>query len=750
MPSLFALLREDLSHRTWMIALSLLGSFLACPVAFLFCNKGLDRTPSYLPPDFFGLESEGVDIAQSMASYYLADMYGYLPSTHLGAQLVVLCAGALILAWFGFRHLYSRRMVDLYHSAPVSRDRLFLANWLSGFFIWFVPFLLGNLCIYAMMLYKIGMPVYWGEATLLWLKVMLLCILCFLIVYNACLVPVMVSGNLMNALVNILTYGLAAAIGYFTFLGCMESYFDTYISWRGFFPSPLVPALSPLAAPLYLSIYFYIAVSRNAFSSDWIVTLALTALVTAGNFLLARLLHRKRSSELAERGLENRWFRVPLRFVISYLSGLLLALFFEAVSHREAWVLFGAVFGSVLAFSLTNIIYHAGFKFFLNHKAQLLFCLLATCGTVGIFRYDLFGYDRYLPKESEITGLSLYSDVLSDESYKNMSAYKVRHSKMPPEDVLCTDSAVIRRLLETLVESGGKNNVPDRSLSLTETEVRESALNVRVDTIHGSYYRSYKLFGTREQLEALRPILETDSCRERFYPASREDWKLPDQMLLNPWNDIRISLRDSSRIQELHEAYRQDFLEHYCVLDVPPTRGTPYIDYCYTSEGGGTSHINLYFPEAYQRTLTLLKKWYPEQIWSLKDLEIKELQICVYTKKDSRSALYGELGLPEPSDKTKDKTGTDIPGAETLPNQTDHAFYSYCFWEKSVTAPEELARWEPYLILDKESSFFDDAEYVKLGAAVLSGNDNEELNAACYVKKRSLPSALLDELEPRH
>ena len=132
--SFYKVMIQDFRHRIWMIALSCLGSFLAMPVFYLLVSK------NWVYQVNRWMEEQEPWVVREYKLELLKEFYVQSLPITCG---VILGAGALIVGIFGFRHVFSKKMVDQYHSIPIKRRDLFLANYLNGFLIWFVPMVLG-------------------------------------------------------------------------------------------------------------------------------------------------------------------------------------------------------------------------------------------------------------------------------------------------------------------------------------------------------------------------------------------------------------------------------------------------------------------------------------------------------------------------------------------------------------------------------------------------------------------------------
>lgn len=749
--SLGMLMRENLRRRTWMAALSLLGSFITCPVAFLFY---ISLPTSDLPDEIQRAEQTAERI------------YEYLCSGHLIMQMTVIYIGAFITAIYGFQYLYSRKTVDMYHSMPVTRSRLFWTVYIDGLLIWLVPFLLGNLSVCLLSLHAIGMPAYWPGVTVLLLKEAVLLPLCFLILYNACLVPVMFSGNAGNAFLNTLIFGLSVLCCYLTGLGYMCCYLDTfYVSSDQICPLAVV-GLSPLASPVYLCVYF---VERSTglanpqqpvplTDSQWAFLLLCVTAVMLFHLALAVVLYKRRPSELAERGVENRWFRIPLRFAASLLAGLLLSLFFGVLigTLEPAWIIFGAVFGCTLAFAIMNILHHASFKAVLSHRLQLLATLAVTCAIVLCFRFDVFGYDAYLPDKDSITGLSLFSYQLKGQVYglqKDSDGYYVRTSSPNLRDtVVFTDAEENYRLLKLLVDANSGEVEEDLIGEYRYT------LTVRVNTTSGSYNRIYNFYQTPESLEALRPFVESEVFRTAYYPAESGTIDPPSQIIGKSMDKSNVLINEPEKIEQLYRAYAMDFAEHFD-LNSAAFAGYPglvTLQYMYPRSQSGEftdyHYLNMNVPAWYDRTLALLRQWNPEFPWSLEDVEIQSLQVMI-DNSDCEYDLSDPLALKHYlGEGTDSPAGPNAPAKAAASGETAVESDGSYSWNRLLTArsdSDELERLKPYLYLGYrgDRAFMGD-DYVPIGKlkAVSPYHPEDVIKCLCYMKKGEIPEGFAESL----
>ena len=729
--SMWSLMRDDLRHRTWMILLSILGSFIASPVAYLFYNSGL-RHSVYL--------TDETEWYQQLSELIIQ----YLGSTHLVLQLIIIYAGVLIVAIYGFRHLFSREMTDLYHCMPITRTKLFFAHYINGFLIWFVPFLAGHLSVYIMALFYVGKPEYQSAISAIIFKETGLFILCFLILYHACLVPIMISGNMKNTILSILIYGLGVSLGFLAIISYMSAYFDTFYFTDAMAVSPVMVGLSPLAAPVYLCLWFIefqtesgllngSTAMENTWSALWIAVLIMMVV----NLMLAVILHKKRPSELAERGVDNKWFRIPLRFTVSILCGLLLSFFFAVMTGiRTAlvWSLFGAVFGCAFVFCVMNILYHASFKAMLAHKLQLVCSLLVTCAIMLIFRYDVFGYDSYLPGKENIKGLSIYCTDFKGPGYKLVRGEDGGYYTAPthieiPEELTFTDRDAIYRFLELMADLP---NSQAQNHRLNDTKYYYE-LSVRVDTTTGSYYRLYHFYATDEITAAMEPFTNNRAFVEHYDPLGCGLLDAPVQINVDFPRNSTVQITDTQTIQELYKAYTLDFTEHYSLSNKLADFQLIILTFMYPRDTYDSSYCYVYLniPSWYTHTIDVLKEAYPAFTWSQDELDFTSLEVDIHSDLagDRLSELEAYLGI-----------GT---GAAHV--ATDSEKPSHRIWYGYLSDPDKLESLRPYLYPDNRKTYCSE-DYIYIGRINTLNSSSTSRTYNCYIKRGEVPPWLVEDL----
>ena len=527
----FRSMREDLRHKIWMLALSVLGSMLSLPVAYLLYNNNRYR----------GTEFEWFQRAYADQAVY------FFERNILAFAGFIAVAGACIVGFFGFRYLFRCNMVDTYHSMPIKRKTLFLVNYFNGLLLWFVPFFISLMITVVLALCGgSGAVVAMGmQGTLL--KEMAVSVVAlvvaFLLVYQLVLVAVMLCGNVFNTIVSTAILGVALMSAFGMRLFFLEIYQETHcgigediIMEKLCFTSPLVSAV-------------HLLVSRVG--ENFLRHLLVNFLVAAALGVLAYFLYLRRPSELAEQGIKNKVATAIMKIITAIVAGMGGWLVFALIGNMSlAWGIFGGVLVSVIVFGVLDIIFNMDFKAFFAHKKLMILSTMLTLSIGFIHQWDLLGYDTYLPKKDKIESLAI------DARFQNRNYFE--------EDILqrmeYTDVDNIYELLKTGVEN------LDKTFEETEYQyvgcgIDLTRLPVKVTLTNGrSYYRYYTF--SAEDADVVLPIVNSEEYIEHTYRITEAKMQDLEEFRLESKGNSENFSEDLKAGRDICEAYNRDLTEN--------------------------------------------------------------------------------------------------------------------------------------------------------------------------------------------
>ncbi|MCM1058209.1 MAG: hypothetical protein NC517_11470 [Firmicutes bacterium] len=552
----FRMMREDLRHKMWMLALSILGNMLAVPVVYL------------LAQDRYGVSVQNL----TYRANDIGQFFGYVGVVSGGIAAV---AGALIAGLSGFRYVFHRNMIDTYHSIPVKRRTLFGVSWLNGFLIWFLPcmvsmgitLLLGLGQLGSLKSTVAGMALdekeralvsYWPTGAGLAagaLLSMLVLTLVFLLVYHLVILAVMLCGNILNTLVTTGTIGLGVYVIYSLVISFCQEYFDTFL-YAGDresvgYASPLVSAVMLL---MRRGIFF-----NNGETAAFVRSCILNLVIALALGALAFFAYLKRPSELAEQGLRLKPVRFVMQIAVTLAAVLTGWLLFYELGGAEglAWGVFGGLLAGIVSFGVMDIVFQMEFRAFFAHRALMGATVAAGLFAGLLFYFDWPGYDGYLPEKEKIAEISVYDYKCNN--WSGVVYYDIVDDAHPLNRVHIRDSAGAYAFLQSVTDQASEKA---DSLSEYDREYREDIL-VRVTLSSGrAYYRRYQV-SSLDSDPACALLARPEYLDVNF---RLEDKSFYDIITLNRGRFSRTLRGDThtggSLIEAVCEAYNKDLEEH--------------------------------------------------------------------------------------------------------------------------------------------------------------------------------------------
>ncbi len=538
----FKAMREDLRHKIWMIVLFSLVSFLAVPMVWLLIRSNMSvnwRDAFYYSDKVI---KEEIDSVLDFCRYYLLTMGG----------MVGIMAG-LVTGLSGFRYLFHKNRVDVYHSLPVKRGTLYHVCYVNGILVWLVPFTVSVMLTMVFVggfVGKLGgteavvrMCGFTGRSLLMILTV-------FLLVYHVVLIAIMMSGNILNTLVNMLFMGFGVIVVYFMVRVFFEYYMVTY--YNRSFPHEEIMIY---ASPFFNVFHFLFSVYESDGTWNLWLAILINMIVTAVLGVCGRVMYQRRDSELAEQGVRCRAVAAVLRVVMGMAAGMAGWLLFLLVTDNiggivgAAWKSFGAILLSVFMFGVLDVIFHMEFGAFFAHKLQMAGTVALTLVICFAFCCDWFGYDTYLPEKDEIAYIAVY-----DRQFTNDYSGYSEASEKVLEQMQFQDADIIYAFLESAanVESGSSAG---RGIGAAGNETVDTRVTLKSGR---SYYRSYTVPADKE---LLWPLFTSEEYLAAAYRISDEEIKGLQKVILNREGRL-LSAENAELVADLVRAYHQDLREH--------------------------------------------------------------------------------------------------------------------------------------------------------------------------------------------
>ncbi len=391
--SFLNLIKENLKHRLWSIAMSILAFFFMFPVFTIM---------------FISSHAENLDVTQTKAAqmkYIIEFFTSYYNLDNTGLK-VILTILVVIIAINGFSYLHSKDRVDFYHSLPIKRGSYFSTVYINGLIIILIPYFVFSLISALIAASYSGASGLIGTA----LSGFMLHSLLMLMAYSLTIVAVMLTGHMFISILGSLIFFFYLPMVIYLFDGLCNTYLDTYLD--------IEENISYMA--LHSSVITY-SLSKVDFNTNPInpTSIVITSLLWSIAFTaLGYFLYNKRKSEAATHAMAFNIVKAPIKFLLVIPCALLAAMVFTDISYSFSlpWSLFGLICGLIISHCVIEIIYHFDFKKLFSKKIELLICGIISLAILISFRYDLFSYDSYIPKENDIVGIGITSDRIESNT----------------------------------------------------------------------------------------------------------------------------------------------------------------------------------------------------------------------------------------------------------------------------------------------------------------------------------------------
>lgn len=572
--------KENIKRRGWTLALCFVSLFLFFPVVNIIqlnsMGNRMEEASSY-----------GAS-AEELAGYFSEMQRVFAENLGISVTFgICMALFAVIFAVQGFSFLYSRRKMDLYMSVPVSGPKRFIMIWANGVLMFLF-------CYLPNLVLAWGTGAAFGvlDCELLAGSVLALFVnlLAFAAMYQMALLAVLLTGNVLTALLGCSVLFVYEWIVRTLFGALKSKFFVSYCradqSRLGAFPwfTPFCgylnlgdrllyegSAISGYSSSGYL---FYGGFGETSWYSALLTEVLLLLLAAVVLGALVYLLFRKRKTESYNRSIAFAGMKGVLEFFLLVPFSLTGAIFVSEMADDESFFLVaGALGGLLIGHGVLQLIYERDLRAVIRKRGVLLVSAAATALVLVLFRFDLTGFDAYLPKREKVgsVSVSLESDYssfgwnkLGGKATTASVVYRLL-GQMNSQDAATID-AVIEMV--TLWQDAGMPTGAAAQLT-AETAGKENVLwkdsnwfVVRYNLTDGrSIYRRF-LVDASLCREALNTVMRDDSYQKLRYQIYEDDFeKSVDTMKIVYFDGKQEHLYTADK-KALLAALRSDFEDY--------------------------------------------------------------------------------------------------------------------------------------------------------------------------------------------
>lgn len=537
---------ENIRRRGWTFALCFVVLFFGMTAA---CLIGLSSESSYLN----SLKAQGAQeilIAQSRERMQTF----FLHAVSFGTQFHAISGCfAVLFAIQGFSFLYSRKKMDFYQSVPVSVPKRYALIWGNGILAYAVSYLINLiLCWIGGFLFGAVTPEGMAQSAVAFF----VNILAFTAMYQLALVAVMLSGNALCALLGCAVLFFYEGAVRLLLSGLKSAFFFSYCSadkerlmdlpWL----TPWIGYQDFCSRVLYQGGSIIGMTGRDSWCGALLTEILALAAGAAVFGLLAWALFRRRKAESYHQSLAFEWMKPALEILLVIPFALACGVLAGRASGDFGLFLFGgAALGALLGHGLIRLVYERDLKAVLSGRIPALCCLAGSVGLLCVFRFDLTGFDSWLPKRE-----SVESVAFSQEREQVQFGWKQ----------LAEDGNGSRDILKEM--SSRDPETIDALISMISTWQEEERSSKAGET-PGESWENKSIWTVRWQLTDGRAVYR------RFY-VSRE--RTPEE--------LDTVMRDAAYQDSRYQIYEEAMAENVGQMRISYSTGSR--EYFYTMDGG--------------------------------------------------------------------------------------------------------------------------------------------------------------------
>lgn len=363
----------------------------------------------------------------------------------------------VIIGIQGFSYLYDRKKVDLYHSVPITKGRRFAVVYVNGLMIYLVSALVGLLsgmvlagaqgAVNAMVLADAGLAFLWH-------------LLLFLVCYHMMILSVMITGNRFVTLCVFAAFSLFEPCVYEVRNALSWDFYGTYATTF----THAEPKFS-----VYYDCFEYIWRLKSIEGVGEKAGIAFPimgrwALMAAALVILAWIAYRKRASEAAGKAIAFSILKPFLKVAVSIPGALFIGiLVYDASNRNEALMAVGMLAGALLLCAALEVLYAFDIRCIIKHLPSTGIAVLGALAIFCTFKWDLTGYDSYIPKQNKVESIAISLDCYYDEYWDENRNY-IDSDEYIKQHMFLNDSEPVLALAEMARQTDVEDMEQSRTL----------------------------------------------------------------------------------------------------------------------------------------------------------------------------------------------------------------------------------------------------------------------------------------------
>lgn len=487
----------------------------------------------------------------------IQQIYGTLVGFDQIENTLVILAAGILCAVTAFSYLHSAVKLDFYHSLPLKRERLFAVKLVSSTVTFVIPYVIcQGLNIVIGMCYGAVNATIVAEI----LVDTLMGILQFLCSYAGTLLAIMLTGKIVTTFFAVVTLGAYVPVVYVLFMGLQTLFLSNSLTDFDNYSSTVLYCSSPWA------FCFYGKNTVKGLTGYWPDLAYLCQMVTVIVILLLICvwLYRKRRTEAAGSALAFRKTEGVIKVLLTVLAALAAAIVAHEMMESLVWELVFIILFGVLACVIMEFIYRADIRQVLSHKLHMVITVVLAAGVFLFMKYDMTGYNSYVPAKEEIAAMSMKDNMLRIQYDLGNGYPSVYQTSFNKELLDYMETEEFDQLYDLAVEGASFDESEDDWGDVWRVGVKYRLKDGK--EIYRAYWVDYDKY-----LEVMDERMQDPQFREKMFPIlkweeqmvkgmSASVW-LPDTQMVALYNEILKVAEEDSEIVKRDEELKREMEE---------------------------------------------------------------------------------------------------------------------------------------------------------------------------------------------
>lgn len=479
-----------------------------------------------------------------------------------GENVPVILVLGVVCALCAFAYLHSASKLDLYHSLPVTRERLFGSKYLGSVMTFVTAYVVSQLLgiLVGVSYGGVNLQCAWEVAV-----ATLQGILFFLCSYSTTLLAVMLTGKMMTTVC-----ALGVFLGYVPVVLVLRETFQDVFWGTNMIERANRKEILAYSSPWTFCLLWEAGEERvggAGLTGNFPTVGGLCQLVALAAIisLLALVLYRFRKTEAAGTAIAFKRLEGVLKILLAVPAALVAAAVPFGGSGTALWEgVFLVIFG-ILGCAIMEFIYRGDIRQALANKRHMVITVAVAAALYFSLRYDWIGYNTYLPKQEELKAMAVM-DEWSGIGYEiDGTGVNYGGSRQMLDYLETTDVDALYGVAEDGV-AHVKESGSSWSTEVGPYPMRDACVKYVLKD-GKEVYRRYMV--REDALDCLNEAFQDQELRRKYYPVL--SWKTEDitGISYNNWSGLlQELLGDASdetevsipkeRRGELLAAYQKD------------------------------------------------------------------------------------------------------------------------------------------------------------------------------------------------